>query len=173
MKIFDNPGIFGNASTNPADSIAAVNAGIVGVRQSRQFRQILPYCRKCRKSWLSTIPAIPADLPELSKISKALVFGRFGNLPELPVLSAFDNRNHKHSIPSDCFARIAEGRMLLLSRKCRDCRRFAGIAENVGRVGFRQSRQFRQICPYCRKWQVGRSVGIVEDIESIGVRQIR
>ena len=41
MKNFDNPGIFGNASTIPADSISAVNAG----KSSRKCRN----CRDCRR----------------------------------------------------------------------------------------------------------------------------
>ena len=50
MKNFDNPGIFGNASTIPADSISAVNAGIVGFPQYlRQFRQCSWNCRDCRR----------------------------------------------------------------------------------------------------------------------------
>ncbi len=70
MKIFDNPSIFGNASTIPADFISAVNAGIVCFRQSRQFWQIFSQGRKCRNSRLSTIPAIPADMPTLPKMSE-------------------------------------------------------------------------------------------------------
>ncbi len=46
MNIFDNSGIFGNALTIPADSISAVNAGIMLMLSiSRKWLN----CRDCRR----------------------------------------------------------------------------------------------------------------------------
>ena len=57
MKIFDNPGIFGNASTILAASISAVNAGsVVKVPENAE------------------ISGIAEDLPKLPGLSKIFIF---------------------------------------------------------------------------------------------------